>query len=77
MLVFILLSSFTLAFYDYTDPDNLTQKNKILEQIGEVFTVIFIIECVLKIIGYGLILHFKSYLRNGWNFIDFVVASTG
>jgi voltage-dependent calcium channel L type alpha-1F len=41
------------------------------------FTIIFIIEGVLKIIAFGLMLTKKSYLRSGWNIIDFVVVIVG
>jgi hypothetical protein len=36
--------------------------------------VFFIFEGLLKIIAQGLIKHKNSYLRNGWNIIDFIVV---
>jgi hypothetical protein len=44
---------------------------------GNVFTVIFTIEAVLKMIGMGFIMHKRAYLRNGWNWIDFTVVAIG
>uniref|UniRef100_A0A183CB81 Voltage-dependent calcium channel type A subunit alpha-1 n=1 Tax=Globodera pallida TaxID=36090 RepID=A0A183CB81_GLOPA len=38
---------------------------------------IFCIECILKIIAFGFILHKGSYLRSGWNIMDFIVVVTG
>lgn len=38
------------------------------------FTVIFILECALKIIAKGFIFHEKSYLRDPWNWLDFFVV---
>ena len=73
----ILLNSITLAIYDYSDRDSTTSYNQILDTIGEVLTIIFIIEAILKIMAYGLILHENSYLRVGWNLIDLVVVITG
>jgi hypothetical protein len=41
-----------------------------------VFNAVFIIECILKIISKGFIIHKNSYLRDGWNIIDFIVVIT-
>ncbi|VDP31784.1 unnamed protein product [Soboliphyme baturini] len=38
---------------------------------------IFTIECVLKVIAFGFILHKDSYLRSGWNILDFIVVVSG
>jgi len=42
-----------------------------------VFTVYYIIEACLKIIGFGFIMHKLSYLRDRWNVIDFIVVVIG
>ena len=76
-MVIILVNSIILAIFDYSDRDSNTKKNKVLNLIGMVLTIIFIIECLLKIMAFGLILHKNSYLRVGWNLIDFVVVLTG
>jgi len=47
------------------------------EQIEYVFLVIFTLECIIKIIAYGFVLHPYSYLRSGWNFLDFVIVVVG
>ena len=73
----ILLNSITLAIYDYSDRDSTTSYNQILDAIGRVLTIIFIIEAILKIMAYGLIFHENSYLRIGWNLIDLLVVITG
>lgn len=44
---------------------------------GYVFTAIFTVESVLKIIAYGFIMHRNSYMRNGWNLIDLTVVLSG
>ena len=46
-----------LAITDYNDRDNETKYNKKLEQIGAIFSYIFIIELVLKVIAMGFIKH--------------------
>lgn len=41
------------------------------------FIGIFCFEAGIKIIALGFVLHKGSYLRNGWNVMDFVVVLTG
>ena len=41
------------------------------------FLAIFCVECVLKILALGFVLHPGSYLRNVWNIMDFFVVLTG
>lgn len=41
-----------------------------------VFNIIFIIECVLKVIAKGLIMHKNSYMQSGWDLIDLLVVIT-
>jgi hypothetical protein len=42
-----------------------------------VFTGLFTLESSLKILGMGFFIHRNSYLRNGWNLLDFIVVVTG
>ena len=39
-----------------------------------IFTIIFIIEFILKVIAYGFILEPYTYLRVPWNWLDFIVV---
>lgn len=41
------------------------------------FIGIFCFEAGIKIIALGFAFHKGSYLRNGWNVMDFVVVLTG
>ena len=41
-----------------------------METINYIFTAIFILEALVKIIGQGL----KSYFEDGWNLFDFIIA---
>jgi len=47
------------------------------EQIEYVFLVIFTLECIIKIIAYGFVLHPYAYLRSGWNMLDFIIVVVG
>jgi hypothetical protein len=72
-----MLNSLSLALYDYEDRDNITIKNIFLENSGIFFTIAFTIECLMKIISQGFIFHPNAYLRDGWNWIDFIVVLSG
>jgi len=73
----ILLNSICLTLYDYADRENETLRNRILQCVYLIFNVIFILECILKIIGMGFVCHKKAYLRDGWNILDLVVVIQG
>ncbi|VDM75854.1 unnamed protein product [Strongylus vulgaris] len=47
------------------------------ERTEPYFMGIFCLECVLKIIAFGFIAHKGSYLRSGWNIMDFIVVVSG
>ena len=48
------------------------------QESAEIYLLgIFCVEALLKIASLGFILHPGSYLRNGWNILDFVVVVTG
>ena len=49
----------------------------VLAYIDYVMTAIFTIEMVIKMIAVGLLLNGKkSYLRNTWNILDFVIVTS-
>ena len=73
----ILLNSICLALYDYTDRESNSKKNNILELINQSFTGLFMLEALVKIIAMGFIVGSKSYLREAWNFIDFIIVIAG
>jgi hypothetical protein len=77
IMLSIFLNSIVLALHDYSDLDNSSKHNKVLTFIGDVFTIIFIVESVLKIVSFGFVLHRNAYLRDWWNIIDFTIVVTG
>jgi len=77
IIFFIFLNSLALACYDYSDRANISKQNQIIEKSGKAFTGIFFVEFLLKVISMGFFLHRKSYLRDGWNWIDFIVVVIG
>ena len=57
----ILLSSITLAMEDPVQEDS--EINQRLGYFDYVFTAIFAVECLLKMLDLGMFLHPGSYLR--------------
>eukprot|EP00292_Cryptomonas_paramecium_P002249 CAMPEP_0113729636 /NCGR_PEP_ID=MMETSP0038_2-20120614/42674_1 /TAXON_ID=2898 /ORGANISM="Cryptomonas paramecium" /LENGTH=1415 /DNA_ID=CAMNT_0000661529 /DNA_START=107 /DNA_END=4352 /DNA_ORIENTATION=+ /assembly_acc=CAM_ASM_000170 len=53
---------------------SIKAKMAILVVLDIIFTIVFFIEMVLKIVADGLIMHPKSYLRDGWNLLDCIVV---
>jgi len=45
--------------------------------VGLAFTLIFTVECLIKVVAYGFVCHPTGYLRDGWNIVDFLVVLTG
>ncbi|XP_073767393.1 voltage-dependent L-type calcium channel subunit alpha-1D isoform X6 [Danio rerio] len=79
--IFILLSIFAncvaLAVYIPFPEDDSNSTNHDLETVEYAFLIIFTIETFLKIVAYGLVMHQNSYVRNGWNMLDFVIVIVG
>uniref|UniRef100_A0A8C2L1V3 Voltage-dependent L-type calcium channel subunit alpha n=1 Tax=Cyprinus carpio TaxID=7962 RepID=A0A8C2L1V3_CYPCA len=72
ILLFILLSSISLAAEDPIDPRSF--RNKVLAYADIVFTTVFTIEIVLKMTVYGAFLHTGSFCRNSFNILDLIVV---
>jgi hypothetical protein len=63
----------------YGLPDTRSDKsfrNFIQESLDPVFSGIFLVECVVKVIAMGFVSHENSYLRDSWNVLDFVIVLT-
>ena len=52
-------------------------RNQINERAEPIFTAFFVIEMVAKIAGMGFICGRGTYLNDAWNWIDFVVVTSG
>lgn len=74
MIVLIIVSSILLTMESpLDDPDGM--KVVVLEKINFVISIIFLIEVLLKIMAFGFLFNGPdSYLRDGWNIIDFSIA---
>eukprot|EP00913_Durusdinium_trenchii_P023006 g21601.t1 len=76
-MVFIGFSSVVMAFENPLHDPNSTQV-KVLEVLSTVFTVIFLLEVVVKMIALGAFCNYgdgrKAYLRSFENVLDFVIV---
>lgn len=63
--------------YDYNPCNSDSMWNQGLNYAGIVFTVIFLMEAIIKILAMGFIMHQRAYLRDNWNVIDFIIVVTG
>ncbi|GMH93963.1 hypothetical protein TL16_g12770 [Triparma laevis f. inornata] len=73
ILVCILVSSFCLAL-DNPLSDQESGFNKALKALDLIFSIIFMIELVTKVIALGFVMHEGSYLRNPWNMLDAAIV---
>ncbi|XP_035662880.1 sodium channel protein type 4 subunit alpha-like isoform X5 [Branchiostoma floridae] len=71
IIIMIVLSSGALAFEDkYINTEEKIIVKTVLGYADYAFTVIFTIEMVLKMLGYG----FKTYFTNAWCWLDFIIV---
>ncbi|CAH2099005.1 unnamed protein product [Euphydryas editha] len=77
ILTTIFANCVALAVYTPFPASDSNYTNWVLEKIEYIFLVIFTGECVMKIIAYGFVMHPGSYLRNGWNLLDFTIVVIG
>ena len=73
ILACILISSALLAVENTVNEDATV--NKVLGYIDFIFTPIFALEVVVKILNYGVVLHPGAYFRDGWNIMDAMVVA--
>lgn len=73
VLILILGSSLTLALENPRE-DQDSQKYEILFGFNVFFTVVFVLEMVLKNFAMGFVFIEGAYLRDPWNWLDFLVV---
>jgi Ion transport protein len=76
-MVLIISNSLLIGVFDYADRESLTYRNQVIDKVQLAFQIVFMLESVLKIIAMGFIMKPNSYLRSGWNLIDFSVILLG
>ena len=76
IIILIIINSILLGIIDYENPDSDSWRNRIVHRCEPFFTAAFTLEALLKIISIGFVMHKGSYLRDAWNWLDFVVVVT-
>ena len=77
-MLLIALSSSQLAFETYIQ--DLDKEDTVMTTnsfIGQIFTYLFLLEFIIKLIALGFIMDRDSYLRESWNQLDFFIVTTG
>nr|QFP39652.1 voltage-gated calcium channel subunit alpha 1-like protein [Tridacna squamosa] len=72
VLACILISSGMLAAEDPLN--SKSDRNRILNYFDYIFTSVFTIEIIVKIVAYGLIIHKGSFCRSFFNILDLIVV---
>jgi len=81
VLMIILLNTIQLLFIDPLDNEktrpNGPQQRNALEVIGQIFSVIFLLEFAAKVFALGFFYGSKTYLSEAWNWLDFFIVVLG
>uniref|UniRef100_A0A3B3STK5 Voltage-dependent N-type calcium channel subunit alpha n=1 Tax=Paramormyrops kingsleyae TaxID=1676925 RepID=A0A3B3STK5_9TELE len=77
ILATIIANCIVLALEQHLPASDKTPMSERLDDTEPYFIGIFCFEAGIKIIALGFAFHKDSYLRNGWNVMDFVVVLTG
>ncbi|XP_058863954.1 voltage-dependent P/Q-type calcium channel subunit alpha-1A-like isoform X7 [Acipenser ruthenus] len=77
ILATIIANCIVLALEQHLPDGDKTPMSERLDDTEPYFIAIFCFESGIKILALGFALHKGSYLRNGWNIMDFVVVCTG
>ncbi|XP_072568089.1 voltage-dependent P/Q-type calcium channel subunit alpha-1A isoform X10 [Paramormyrops kingsleyae] len=77
ILTTIIANCIVLALEQHLPEDDKTPMSARLDDTEPYFIGIFCFESGIKILALGFAFHKGSYLRNGWNVMDFVVVLTG
>ncbi|XP_042161441.1 calcium channel, voltage-dependent, P/Q type, alpha 1A subunit, b [Oncorhynchus tshawytscha] len=77
ILATIIANCIVLALEQHLPENDKTPLSERLDDTEPYFIAIFCFESGIKILALGFALHKGSYLRNGWNAMDFVVVLTG
>jgi hypothetical protein len=76
VIMLIVANSVTLAMYDPLAPES--DSNKSLDQVGKYFTLAFTVEMLIKVVANGMFIGPYAYLKDSaWNWLDFIVVTTG
>ena len=77
----ILINAINIATNDYeyreTGEKNTSAFHVVKSIIDYVVTTLFIFECLVKVIAMGFVFGRGTYIKDGWNKLDFLVVVNG
>lgn len=76
ILSLIVMSSIKLVAETYLDLDNHSILSKTFTWVDRLFTVVFTLEAVMKMMRSGFLVAESSYLRDSWSILDFTIVVT-
>ena len=71
-----MMNSIILGIMDYENLEKDIWQNRLAQKTENIFTIIFTIEALFKILAMGFFIGKGTYLRNLWNWLDFIVVVT-
>uniref|UniRef100_A0A8C2I1U2 Calcium channel, voltage-dependent, R type, alpha 1E subunit b n=1 Tax=Cyprinus carpio TaxID=7962 RepID=A0A8C2I1U2_CYPCA len=74
ILATIIANCIVLSLEQHLPGEDKTPMSKRLEKTEPYFIGIFCFEAGIKLVALGFVFHKGSYLRNGWNVMDFIVV---
>ena len=79
VLTAVMTNAVIMALHDYKFRiDSRVEEITSFEDVSsKIFVSIFMIESCIKAIAMGFVMQQNSYLRSGWNVLDFVCLLTG
>uniref|UniRef100_A0A673YEU5 Calcium voltage-gated channel subunit alpha1 E n=1 Tax=Salmo trutta TaxID=8032 RepID=A0A673YEU5_SALTR len=77
ILATIIANCIVLALEQHLPGEDKTPMSKRLEKTEPYFIGMFCFEAGIKVVALGFVFHKGSYLRNGWNVMDFIVVLSG
>lgn len=69
--IIIILNSIFLAF------ETVESLKRVSLYSNYLFTILFTLEFIIKVVAFGFVMDNHTYLRDPWNWLDFVVVVTG
>ncbi|XP_045929720.1 voltage-dependent T-type calcium channel subunit alpha-1H-like isoform X2 [Micropterus dolomieu] len=73
ILLFILLNCVTITF-EMPGIDPKSMERWLLDFSSDLFSAIFLVEMLVKVLAFGLIIGKQSYFRSSWNMVDGFLA---
>jgi len=77
VLLAIVSTSVILAMEKYYPGEENSWQNKLQRLTDLPFTILFALECAIKVAAVGFVKGPKSYMRDAWNWLDFLVVISG